>query len=470
MRQSQSRNVNQLIASALIAALLGACSSLPVQINPPEERASGLILTLETTAQDTQAGLEQRYGGEMLAFEPNAGFAILHTLKQPASSDTHVKSVQMDEETQLPETQTGSSEPQLKTRGSTSWGSGSHAWGSGITAWSGGWATWGSGIGAWSGGVGSSVPALPSANNAAWEQIKLREAQQLARRLGEGVKVAVIDTGLDLEHPIFRNRLAPKNEWKDFVDGDLNPQEVSGGNGYGHGTAVAGIILQVAPRATILPIRVLGSDGGGRTVNVISGIAHAVRMGAQIINVSVGTDGFDVALFEICKYANKRGVRIVASAGNSGLKNGVTSPAQFSWLEGTKGRTIGIGSVNSSDSLSGFSAYGRGLYAVAPGEKIATAFPNHRVTLATGTSFAAPLFTGALALVESELPSISKGIQLEQTLWSSLNFAVSDKIKLEKDVNTLSPRLQLDQLLRSLTISSEKSNLDSLPARVVPAH
>ena len=107
---------------------------------------------------------------------------------------------------------------------------------------------------------------------------------------------------------------------------------------------------------------------------------------------------------------------------------------------------IGIGSVNSSDSLSSFSAHERGLYAVAPGEKIATAFPDRRVTLATGTSFAAPMFAGALALAKSDRPSVFKGNQLEERLWSSLEFTVSGKIKLEKGIPELTPGLQGDRL------------------------
>jgi Subtilase family len=460
MRSTPSRTVQLLVASAL-TAVLGACSSSPQALEPPNS-GIGWLVTINASTKDTQANLEQKYSGEMLAFEPESGFAILRTTQRPGSSDPSVKSVQEDQVTRLPETQTSSQSGNLTSQGVSSGVAGSHAWSSGSTAWSGGWSSWGSGWGAWSGGSASwsggtsstTAPAPPAANQAIWHQIHLDDAQPLLKKFGAGVKVAVIDTGIDLEHPIFKNRLASRNEWKDFVDGDRIPSDEPGGNGYGHGTAVAGIVAQVAPRATILPIRVLGSNGGGQTANVIAAIGYAVRMRADIINLSLGTEGFDAALFEICKFANKRGVRIVASAGNSGLEDGVTSPARFSKLEGTRDRTIGIGSVNSSDSLSGFSAYGRGLYAVAPGEGIATAFPDRRITLATGTSFAAPMFTGALALAESERPGISKGSQLEKALWSSLDFTVSDKIKLAKGIYTLTPGLQVEPLIRQSNNSS----------------
>jgi thermitase len=440
MRLHQHRT-RAFLPIAFLFGLLAACGNVAPKLEPVT--STGFIVTLNIAPQEVQTNLEQHYAGETLAFEPESGFAILHTTQRPASSDLSVKSVQEDQVTQLPETKPSSQSGTLNSQGVSSGVAGSHAWSSGSTAWGSGWSYWGSGWGAWGGGSASwsggtsstAAPAPPAANQAIWHQIHLDDAQPLLKKFGAGVKVAVIDTGIDLEHPIFKNRLASRNEWKDFVDGDRIPNDEAGGNGYGHGTAVAGIIAQVAPRALILRIRVLGSDGGGQTADVIAAIQYAVKMQADIINLSVGTDGFDAALFEICKFANKRGVRIVASAGNNGLEDGVTSPAQFSKLEGTRDRTIGIGSVNLSDSLSSFSAYGRGLYAVAPGEKIATAFPDRRITMATGTSFAAPMFAGALALVESERPSISKGNQLEETLWSSLDFTVSDKIKLEKGIN-----------------------------------
>jgi thermitase len=408
MRSTPSRTVQLLIASAL-AAVLGACSSSPQVLEPPS-REIGWLVTINASTQDTQANLEQKYSGETLAFEPESGFAILHTTRRPASSDPSVKSVQEDQVTQLPETKTSSQSGNLNSQGVSSGVAGSHAWSSGSTAWSSGWSSWGSGWGAWGGGSASwsggtsstAAPAPPVANQAIWHQIHLDDVQPLLKKFGAGVKVAVIDTGIDLEHPIFKNRLASRNEWKDFVDGDRVPTDEPGGNGYGHGTAVAGIIAQVAPRATILPIRVLSSDGGGRTANVISAIQYAVRMRADIINLSVGTDGWDQALYEVSIAAKRHGVRIVASVGNNGLENGVTSPAQFSTARETRGWVFGVGSEDANGQRSSFSAFGKGLNVLAPGEGISSAFPNARVTKSTGTSFATPLMSGGLALALSE--------------------------------------------------------------------
>ncbi|MEZ4606323.1 MAG: S8 family serine peptidase [Deinococcales bacterium] len=86
------------------------------------------------------------------------------------------------------------------------------------------------------------------------------------------MKVAVIDTGVDLSHPMLSGKLAPSTEWWDYVDNDNSPQDVSGGEGYGHGTVVSTLILQVAPQATILPLRVLASNGLGDLDDVAAAI------------------------------------------------------------------------------------------------------------------------------------------------------------------------------------------------------
>lgn len=206
--------------------------------------------------------------------------------------------------------------------------------------------------------------------------------------------MAVIDTGIDLRHPAFAGRLAPASEWKDYVDGDSYPQEVSGPN-YGHGTGVADIIVQVAPNVTILPLRVLGPDGAGDTTDVVAAIDYAVSRGAQVINLSLGTDTDEKALKELVKYALKADVVVVASAGNNGQES-VMFPASY------KDATIGVGSVNRYDELSSFSAYGKDLSLTAPGESIYTASPDQSVAYWSGTSFAAPIVSGAAALALGE--------------------------------------------------------------------
>ena len=250
----------------------------------------------------------------------------------------------------------------------------------------------GSGRSAWSGGK----PTTFVENLSYWDQVNLPEAQVFASRLDGGVKVAVIDTGIDLSHPAFAGRLAPAAEWKDFIDGDNYPQEVSGTN-YGHGTGVADVIVQVAPNVTILPLRVLDGNGVGDTDDVNAAIDWAIRQGVDIINLSLGSVEEVASVQTMMSYAFSRKVFVVASAGNANFES-VTFPAKTSASGPISEYTVGVGSVDKSDIKSSFSNYGKDLEIMAPGENIYTAFPGGLVGYWSGTSFAAPIVTGALAL------------------------------------------------------------------------
>lgn len=269
--------------------------------------------------------MKAKYGGEILAWQPETGVAVLQ-LSPKETERVRAESLagKVSQQAVAVEPNAPVTSPEVEAQGSNAWAGGWDAWAGGWDAWAGGWD-------AWAGGSTSALPStLPGQNALSWYQISLYQAHGISRKFGAGVKVAVIDTGLDLTHPMFKNRLAPATEWRDFIDNDNNPQEVSGGKSYGHGTAVAGLILQVAPRTTILPIRVLGSDGRGDTARIISAIDYAISAGAQVINLSLGTNGWTSALYTICGAAKQKGVRIVASSGNNGMKDGITSPAQYS--------------------------------------------------------------------------------------------------------------------------------------------
>ncbi len=241
--------------------------------------------------------------------------------------------------------------------------------------------------------------------------MQLPRAQLLAPDLGAGATVAVIDTGIDLDHTAFAGRLAPANQWYDFVEGDTRPHEISDhgpttmGIGFGHGTAVAGIILQAAPNATILPLRVLNTDGVGNLDDVIAAIDHAVAMGAQLINLSLGATATISNLNAMIDYATKKGVHRVASSGNTGDTK-VTHPAAHfaDGSGGAKYRSLSVGSVGADTRRSSFSTYGDPTEISAPGEEIVTFYPDDRLAQATGTSCAAPIASGALALGFGETP------------------------------------------------------------------
>jgi thermitase len=290
---------------------------------------------------------------------------------------------------------------------------------SGRAAWASGRAAWASGRAAWASGD----PATLLDNQNIWTQIHLQQAQTLAPNLGAGVKVAVIDTGIDLNHPAFVGHLTANTDWKDLVDNDAVPQEIAGGEAFGHGTSVADIVLQVAPKALIMPIRVLDSSGTGDTIQIAGAINWAADHGAQIINLSLGTDtaNFDCAVQkEIALAVQNHGSLFVFASGNTGDTN-ISYPAITvksnpnsnpavktcrsapynlvpSLNSGVNGASISVGSVNSADLKSAFSTFGKKLEMVAPGEDIYGPYPGNAGAAWSGTSMSAPLVSGSLAL------------------------------------------------------------------------
>jgi hypothetical protein len=390
---------------AIAAGLLSSCGTQP-EITTNVNQPAQYVISVSLTNTDTIASLEQQYQGRVNAFHPDAGFAILSTNQTAQGYAVRSVSNNLDA--------LANPEDTAEALGLTAWGSGVSAWGSGVSAWGSGWATLGS---------GASVPNLPTQNSEMFKKIGLPEAHAISRNFGAGIKVAVIDTGVDLSHPALVNNLAPSSEWHDYVDNDSVPNDEPGltttpGNAYGHGTAVSGIILQIAPKATILPFRVLSPRGKGNLDNIVKAIDQAILSGAQIINLSLGSVQSDLALSQEIAYAKSKGIYVIAAAGNNGKE--ANYPAKDSYQDKMSGFLFGIGSINSKDALSSFSSRGEGVFAFAPGEQIYTLFPNNRVGYATGTSFATPLVTGSFALAMSELANVADRPQVGTAFSDSL--------------------------------------------------
>lgn len=246
---------------------------------------------------------------------------------------------------------------------------------------------------------------------------------------GQGTLVAVLDTGVDLSHPDLISRLyvnpgeisgnrrdddgnglVDDLHGYDFVDRDGTPAD-----GNGHGTHVAGIIKAVAPDATILPVRVLGSSGAGRSADVAAGIRYAADMGAKIINLSLGGT-YSSVIDAAIDYAQSRGSLIVAAAGNESA--GVPSfPARFS---ATDSNVLSVGAFGSSSAIAGFSNSVGNSGAVqvdAPGVSIYSTYIGGGYATLSGTSMAAPHVAGLAALALSSNPGLSAQ-QLRQLIVS----------------------------------------------------
>ena len=356
--------------------------------------------TLSIASTVSKEDLQQRYGGKVIAYYPEEGRAII------ASNSAVLGSTSLGVQALTAE---------LNLDGYEMGEAGMKIWSTGYGAWSTGYGAWSTGYGAWSTGKlsedASGNATTFKDNIDDWNVIKLSEAQSLVPELGQGVKVAVLDTGIDLSHPAFAGKLDLAHA-RDYIDGDSVPQEVNGdltgklSAGYGHGTSVASLILQMAPKATILPVRVLDSNGGGDTATVVSAIAQAVKDGADVINLSLGSLKRSAAIDSAVKNAISKGVAVICAAGNSGTTS-LIFPAATARGNDTLGNgTLSVGSITKQGRKSAFSSYGSNLEINAPGEDLVAAFPDNRYSKVSGTSFATPLISGVLALaISAGVPS-----------------------------------------------------------------
>jgi subtilisin family serine protease len=245
-------------------------------------------------------------------------------------------------------------------------------------------------------------PAVYSGQPAA----QLQELAEVhARATGAGSVVAVLDTGVDLDHPTLAGRIAPGGY--DYVDDDPVPDDTASGTdldhdgmaseAYGHGTFVSGIVELVAPGARILPERVLDPDGNGNTFVVAEAIFDAVARGVDAINMSFGTaEKLDSkVLKDALGTASKAGVVLVGAAGND------ASSAQHypAALPGV----VSVAALSPDDTdLAAFSAHGPWVDLAAPGVDIVSTLPCGFGRW-SGTSMAAGFVSGEAALLSQVL-------------------------------------------------------------------
>ena len=289
-------------------------------------------------------------------------------------------------------------------------------------------------IGAWAKGQeldastrADGTPNTFGENLAYWQSIHLAEAQKLAPKLGRGVTVAVIDTGIDPTHPMITGHLAPQSGWMDFANNDTDPTEVpTQSNGaYGHGTAVASLILQVAPNATILPIRALDSDGYGSSSNLAKAVNWAVSQGVQVINISA-VSNVDNALTTALDNATKKGIYVTLAAGNEAVDQMPYPAINARKAGGFKDYALNVAAVGSDSKLASFSNYGHDLEISAPGVELVAAVPGG-YAVASGTSFASPVLAGSLALALSESRNAKyKGKLAKQIMETGTDMAKSN--------------------------------------------
>jgi subtilase family protein len=221
---------------------------------------------------------------------------------------------------------------------------------------------------------------------------------------GAGVVVAVLDGGFNLDHPWIADQILPYGY--DPVGQDWDPEDLGNDvdddgdgipdGGVGHGTFVCGMILEVAPDVSIIPVRIADDEGHGTDEELAAGIAYAISMGVDVINISYDVATLSSLVSNKLDLAYQNGITVVVSVGNDG---GSTVSALA-----TAGHTIGVGSVDDDDVIAGFSntpSAGNGLVLFAPGVDLYGPHggpSDSACCLWSGTSFSAALVSGAAAL------------------------------------------------------------------------
>ena len=222
----------------------------------------------------------------------------------------------------------------------------------------------------------------------AWPQIQ-----------GTSVRVAVLDTGVDLDHPdLYAN-----------IKGHINiiKPKKSGDDDSGHGTHVAGIVaavdnaigvIGVGPEIDLFAVKVLDKKGTGWLSDLIDALDWCIDNDIQIINMSLGSLEDNSSFHEAVKNAYQAGIVLIASAGNYGQQGGVISyPARYS-------ETIAVSSVDQFGSLDPFSSFGNEIDITAPGVEVRSTYKDGTYALMSGTSMSAPHVTGTAALILCTIP------------------------------------------------------------------
>ncbi|MFD1861914.1 S8 family peptidase [Planococcus chinensis] len=243
---------------------------------------------------------------------------------------------------------------------------------------------------------------------------------------GKGVRVAVLDTGVDTEHPdlVVKGGICTAEECAPGISYDDN---------FGHGTHVAGIIsgkknssgiIGMAPNVELYAIKAMDREGIGTTAQVTEGVKWAIQNDIDILNLSISISVYDRPLELMLQEAYKQGMLIVSAAGNEGGAAGedtITYPGKFPSV-------IAVGAVNNNLTREANSSVGPAMEIAAPGTGIYSSYPieldiwdakNDGFVSLTGTSMAAPHITGVLALYKEQHPALAN-VKLREILQSTV--------------------------------------------------
>lgn len=224
------------------------------------------------------------------------------------------------------------------------------------------------------------------------------------------ILVAIVDTGIDANHPDISSQVVKRVNFTTEADTDLN----------GHGTHVGGIVSAItnngigvagtAYNTKLMSVKVATAIGGGNLSHVANGITWAADNGASVINLSLGLP-FNLSTFRSAvDYAHNKGVVVVAAAGNSG--------SQATYYPAAYPNAIAVGGTNTNDSRASISTYGTWVDIAAPADNIFSTTMNGGYGNITGTSMSSAFVSGVAALLKAQHPEWTN-IEIRNKLLSS---------------------------------------------------
>ncbi len=243
----------------------------------------------------------------------------------------------------------------------------------------------------------SEPAAAVEGDPAQYELTKLRLPQAHAIAKGDDVLVAVIDSGIDVAHPDLAGSIAQSY---DAIGTAMTPHK--------HGTSMAGLVaghgklMGAAPNARVLAIRAFdpaGKSAEGTTFNILKGIDWAAAHGARVINMSFAGPA-DPAIGRSLEAARKKGIVLVAAAGNEGAKSAPLYPA-------ADPNVIAVSATDADDKLLEQSNRGNHIAIAAPGSQIMVAIPDGGYEVSSGTSYSAAEISGIIALLIERKPGLT---------------------------------------------------------------
>lgn len=243
----------------------------------------------------------------------------------------------------------------------------------------------------------NTAPETTGVSGDLWTAI--REDTSWERCTGKGVRVAIVDSGVDTEHPDLKGKIKESVEAV-TVDGKIEFQQSTSGDQAGHGTACAGIISSVAPEAELHSVKVLGPNASGSGEMFLVGLDYAIKQKYDVINLSLGTTKRDYfgPLHDLMDRAYHSGCIIVAAANNLPYPS---YPSIFS------SSVVSVVKRAGGDPFNFGFRYGHVIELVAPGVEVRTTWPGGGYRNLTGNSFACPYMVGIIALMIEAYPNLT---------------------------------------------------------------